>query len=131
MAMCAVDLDERPPLELLFTVEEETGLVGASHMSADLISSNYLLNLDNEANNELCIGMASIVQADVQVPLKYMNPPENYHFYTFSIQGLHGGHSGVDIHQPFGNAIILFFEILGSYEHSVCLLYTSPSPRDP
>jgi dipeptidase D len=49
---------EHGPLEFLFTVDEETGLTGASNLSPDMVDSRILLNLDSEEEGELCVGCA-------------------------------------------------------------------------
>lgn len=101
-----------PPLELLFTVDEETGLGGASNFDASMLSGKLMLNLDTEDWNELYIGCAggggweftrSFDTVAVELPCEY---------WSVSIKGLGGGHSGIQIHEQLGNAIKLLAQFL-------------------
>ncbi len=96
----------RPPLQLLFTVEEETGLIGASAMSADLIEGRLLLNLDSEHEGVFIVGCAGGKDSRISIPVtpsKIIG--KNQAFFTIEVHGLQGGHSGVDIHHQRANAI--------------------------
>jgi dipeptidase D len=58
------------PLEFVFTIDEETGLTGASEFPAGLLQSKYFLNLDGEEEGTLCIGCAGGVNTVAQQTLK-------------------------------------------------------------
>lgn len=96
---------EHPPLELLFTVEEETGLQGASGLDGSLLSASWLLNLDTEEPDEIIIGCAGGRGVDLSLPIE--RAPRDGEWMTFSLTvgGLAGGHSGIQIAEPLGNAI--------------------------
>jgi dipeptidase D len=92
------------PLEFVFTIDEETGLTGASEFPGGVLKSKYFLNLDGEEKGTLCIGCAGGIltrarcRVSMQVPLAKAA-------WRIKVSGLRGGHSGVDIHLGRGNAI--------------------------
>lgn len=92
------------PLEALLTVAEEVSLVGASRLAESWLQGDYLLNLDTEQGGDVTIGCAggSVVSAEAKqttVPLD-----ADYSVVKISIDGLVGGHSGMDIHTGRANA---------------------------
>lgn len=94
-----------PPLEALFTIDEETGMTGALGLKGGWLNGKILLNLDTEEDDELDIGCAGGM--DVTATLNYKTESgDESHFQGFliSISGLSGGHSGIDIHLGRGNA---------------------------
>ena len=95
---------EHPPLELLFTVDEETGLTGAQKLDPDLIKGRILLNLDSEDEGVFTVGCAGGEDIRIQLPLVYTNDSLPAHCYRLLAAGLHGGHSGIDIDKHFANA---------------------------
>jgi len=101
-----------PPLEALFTIDEETGMTGAFELKGGLLDAHILLNLDTEEDNELTIGCAGGV--DVTATGTYTNEaaPEGIKGYRLSVKGLTGGHSGTEIHLGRGNANKLMNRIL-------------------
>lgn len=102
---------EHPPLELLFTVDEETGLNGALGLETKYLKSKRMLNLDTEEWGSLYIGCAGGI--DYELERKYsFEPDNNQYFYELSLQGLAGGHSGVEIHEQRANAIKKINEVL-------------------
>ncbi len=99
------------PLELLFTIDEETGLTGASELGADMLEGRLLLNLDSEDEGELTIGCAGGMNTHVYLPLREEAGADGV-AYDVRVAGLKGGHSGVDIHLQRGNAIKLLVRAL-------------------
>lgn len=99
------------PLELLFTVDEETGLNGASSLKSDFINGRILLNLDSEEEDTFSIGCAGGGDSEIYLPIQKKTKTEGISFKV-SLTGLRGGHSGVDIHTGRGNAIQLLARIL-------------------
>jgi dipeptidase D len=97
----------RPPLELLFTVDEETGLTGAKQLQPKFVKGRTLINLDSETEGVFTVGCAG--GRDVQAFRSFATAPPavGARFLRLSVGGLHGGHSGVDIHRPRANAIRL------------------------
>ena len=103
----------RPALELLFTVEEETGLRGAESIDAGLVSGRTLVNLDSETEGVFTVGCAGGKDYTVTLPCRREATPPDYSGYEITVGGLTGGHSGVDIHRGRANANLLLAGILG------------------
>ncbi len=101
-----------PPLELLFTVDEETGLGGALYLDASLLSGTLMLNLDTEDWNELYIGCAG--GGGWHFARSFSEDPVAAELacWRLTLRGLAGGHSGVQIHEQLSNAIKLLGECL-------------------
>jgi len=101
-----------PPLEGLFTIDEETGMTGAKNLDATLISAKVMLNLDTEEDDEVDIGCAGGI--DVTAAANYVEQPTpvDSKAYHLTVKGLRGGHSGIDIHRGFGNANKIINQIL-------------------
>ncbi len=97
----------RPPLELIFTVEEETGLHGAANLEPSLVSARKMVNLDSEDPSVLTIGCAGGAGSILHLPLEKVPAVEGGTALTLTVSGLKGGHSGVQIHEHLANAIKL------------------------
>jgi dipeptidase D len=109
------------PLEFLFTIDEETGLTGASDLDPSLITGKILLNLDTEEENEVTIGCAGAGMSALSLPLATGPAPEGRATLEVSLSGLKGGHSGLEIHLPRGNALKLLARALyaAGLQHSI------------
>jgi len=92
------------PLEFLFTVDEETGLTGATKISADFLQGKILLNLDSEDEGSFTIGCAGGADSEILLPLKRKGETDG-ELFRIKVFGLRGGHSGIDIDQGRGNAL--------------------------
>lgn len=99
------------PLEFAFTIDEETGLTGASLFQPGLLKSKYFLNLDTEQEGDLCIGCAGGVNTPARRKVKLV-PPTGGAAWRIKVTGLRGGHSGVDIHLGRGNALRIMGGVL-------------------
>ncbi|CAB1056453.1 Cytosol nonspecific dipeptidase (EC [Olavius sp. associated proteobacterium Delta 1] len=86
-----------PPLELLFTVDEETGLNGAKELEAGFIKGRVLLNVDSETEGVFTVGCAGGRHTHISRKLALTDLAEESQFFNLNISGLHGGHSGIDI----------------------------------
>jgi len=95
------------PLEVLLTVNEETGLIGALELSPDLVSGHIMLNLDSERTGSICIGCAGGGGVTTHVPLNLHDTPGGTEGLELKLTGLRGGHSGLDIIENRGNAVKL------------------------
>ena len=95
---------QHPPIEALFTIDEETGMTGAMGLEAGLLKGKILLNLDTEEDDEIGMGCAGGV--DVTATRKYTEEitPQDVTGFSINVKGLNGGHSGMDIHKGFANA---------------------------
>lgn len=114
-AAMAVALDSQAvhgPLELLFTIDEETGLTGALGLSEELVDGRILLNLDSEEMDLVYMGCAGGSGVNTRLPINWTAPSNSYAGAKLSIKGLRGGHSGADIHENRGNAICLLARAL-------------------
>jgi dipeptidase D len=95
------------PLELLFTVDEESGLTGAAQLAGDLLTGRRLLNLDSEEEGSVYVGCAGGVNVHLELPLASAPAGAGSTALSVKVGGFRGGHSGVDIHLQRGNAIQL------------------------
>ena len=91
-------------IEALFTVDEETGLTGAFALDPNLLKGNILINLDSEDDGELFIGCAGGCDTIATFNYKEELSDERMFFFTVTISGLLGGHSGDDIDKGRANA---------------------------
>ncbi len=103
------------PLELLFTVDEETGLTGAGHLKPDFLQGRTLLNLDSEEEGSFFIGCAGGGDTELTLPIQRSTSNKGEHL-RIALSGCRGGHSGIDIHTGRGNAIQLLVRLLFNLE---------------
>lgn len=101
-----------PPLEVLFTIDEEAGMTGARGLKPGLLEGEILLNLDSEDEGELCIGCAG--GADFKASRTFSTSPPSAGSVALRVDvgGLRGGHSGVDIHLGRANANVVLARLL-------------------
>ncbi|MBL6988708.1 MAG: beta-Ala-His dipeptidase [Bacteriovoracaceae bacterium] len=103
---------EHPPLELLFTVDEETGLNGALNLDKSMIEGTKIINLDTEMWGDVYIGCAGGEDYTLKGQLTTHKPQEGAAALKIEVSQLTGGHSGMDIHRGRGNAIKILSELL-------------------
>jgi len=99
-------------IECLFTVDEESGMTGAVNMKADFFTGRLLLNLDSEDEGILYIGCAGGMDTIGTINYKSEPVPAGSAALEISVTGLHGGHSGDEIHKGYGNSIKIMNRIL-------------------
>ena len=107
-----------PPLELLFTIDEETGLKGAWGVDAQFLRGKKMINLDTEEWGSLYIGCAGGIDYEFK---KTFTPSESKlkgQVVKLTVGGFLGGHSGVDIHEQRGNAVKFLMDWLNSLDPS-------------
>ncbi len=95
----------RPPLELLFTVDEETGLTGANRLEPGFVHGKILLNIDSEDEGVFTVGCAGGVESRLRMPVAVSPVDTDTAILQLEAGGMRGGHSGVDIHKQRANAI--------------------------
>jgi len=95
---------EHGPVEVLLTIDEETGMTGAFALESGLLEADILLNLDSEDEGELYIGCAGGMNTSAKMKYNEEDVPSGMKAYKLAITGLKGGHSGLDIHLGRGNA---------------------------
>ena len=100
------------PLELLFTIDEETGLTGAAQLDADLLAGRRLINLDSEEEGILYVGCAGGGDMRLSLGVTPAGTGSDDRAVTVALRGLKGGHSGCDIHLQRGNAVCLLARAL-------------------
>ncbi len=98
-------------LEFLFTVDEETGLTGATKIKPDFLKGKILLNLDSEDEGVFTIGCAGGADTEIALPLDRKKDADG-ELFRLKLSGFRGGHSGIDIHKGRGNAIKLLSRML-------------------
>ncbi len=101
-----------PKLELLFTVDEETGLTGANALEPGFLTGKVLLNVDSEDEGIFTVGCAGGRDTKSALPLAYDPADKAAAFVKIGVGGLLGGHSGVDIKEHRGNANIILARFL-------------------
>ena len=101
-----------PPLEVLLTVNEESGMDGARGLAPGTLQGKMLINLDTEEWGHFYLGCAGGVDVEVRHDCAREDVPPDYALLRFEVSGLRGGHSGIDIHLGRGNAIKLLAEAL-------------------
>ena len=106
---------EHPAIEALFTIDEETGLTGAFELSKDILSGDILLNLDTEEDDEIDIGCAGGIDVTAKANYEEKEINKNSKTYRINLSGLHGGHSGMEIHKGLGNSNKLLNRFLYDY----------------
>jgi len=114
IALAALEEPEliHPPLEVLLTVNEESGMDGARELAPGTLQGKTLINLDSEEWGHFYLGCAGGVDVEVQHDCAQEALPSGYVILRFGVSGLRGGHSGIDIHLGRGNAIKLLVEAL-------------------
>ncbi len=116
LAVLEADTLEHPALELVFTVDEERGLAGASGLEASLLTGRRLLNLDSEEEGIFYIGCSGGGDSVLTLPARRDPVPSGSAALHCVVGGLRGGHSGADIHLQRGNAIQLLVRALWAAE---------------
>ncbi len=104
LAVLASDNIKHPPLEALFTADEETGMIGAFGLKEGFMKGEILINLDSEDEGELFIGCAGGTDTVAEFKYKKKQVPGNSLAYKISVTGLNGGHSGDEIDKGLGNS---------------------------
>ena len=114
-ASLAVAIDKEVihgPLELLFTVDEETGLTGVNNLQPGFISGRTLLNLDSEEHGAYYVGCSGGQDTVGILRIEKTHAAKGWAAYELLVTGLKGGHSGLDIHAGRANAIKLLGRLL-------------------
>ena len=112
MTILAADNIPHPPIEALFTIDEETGMTGALGLVAGLLKGKILLNLDTEDDRELTIGCAGGIDVTASGNYETAKCPPDVKGFLIKITGLTGGHSGMDIYKGRGNSNKLMNRLL-------------------
>ena len=110
LAILEADNIPHPPLECVFTVDEEVGMEGATGLDPALLQGRIFLNCDSEAEGILTVSCAGGARSDLTLPVKFEKAEgKGIHIY---VDGLLGGHSGAEIHKGRANSNKLMGELL-------------------
>ena len=112
------------PLEVLVTVDEETGMTGAFGLGENMITGNILLNLDSEDDAEIFVGCAGGVDTTAVFRYERSMSPKDFQYFRIDVKDGLGGHSGGDIHLGRANANKLLARFLWnvSKKHEVSVV---------
>lgn len=92
------------PVEVLVTVDEETGMTGANNLKPGVLNGDILINLDSETEGELYVGCAGGVDATASLAYSLLPVQPGYKAFSIDAKGMKGGHSGMDINLYRANA---------------------------
>lgn len=115
LAILASDTIKHPPIEALFTTDEETDMGGASNLETKYLKGRRMINIDSEEEGVLTVSCAGGVGVFCELPIHFMETTEfkeKHAAFHISISDLLGGHSGGEIHKPRQNAILLLANML-------------------
>jgi len=108
----AIDNAPHPELELLFTVDEETGLTGALKLGEDMLTQKSLINLDSEIMGYITIGCAGSSDSTISKVYPVEKLKDKMQLVKMTLKGGQGGHSGIEIHKKIANTHILMARFL-------------------
>ena len=103
---------KHPPIEAVFTVDEETGMFGANALDTSVLKGRKMLNIDSEEEGTLLVSCAGGERAEVVYEGETMRAQGE--LFSVTLYGLHGGHSGTEIDKGYLSANKLMGEILGT-----------------
>ena len=112
MALAILDSDDisHPPLEIVFTSDEEVGMTGANGIDCSVLKGKRMINLDSEAEGTLWVSCAGGVRADFGLNIGYTDCQSPV--YRIDVTNLHGGHSGAEIHNGYRNSNKIIGKVL-------------------
>jgi dipeptidase D len=122
LALLADRTIPHPPLEVIITVDEETGMYGAAGVDLSMLKSRTLINLDSEDEGIFTVSCAGGARGTIKLPV------ERHAVYgpcvRLTVEGLQGGHSGVEIHKNRANANKVMGELLSRIQKLMPLCIT-------
>ncbi len=115
LAVCEEPGVEHGPIELLLTVDEEAGGIGAEALEPGFVEGRTMINLDSEDDRVVVVGCAGGCNTEVEYAARRAAAPKDYVPMHLGVTGLRGGHSGLTIHENRGNAIKLLARMLHGF----------------
>lgn len=106
-----------PPIEAVFTSDEEIGMIGAGKLDFSLLSAKRMINLDAEEDDKVTVSCAGGMDVVMRCPLN--TKPVSAPFVSVTLSGLAGGHSGVDIGKGRENALLLAGRFLAHMRNQI------------
>jgi dipeptidase D len=125
MALLDAGNISHPPIEAIFTSEEERGMVGARAFDVSLLNGRRFINLDSEGEGIITVSSAAGAHLDIVIPVDTIPMPGGLITNRLWIHGLLGGHSGVDIDKGLANANVLIGRLLDTLKNSGYEFYIS------
>ena len=125
LALLADKTIPHPPLEVIITVDEETGMFGATGIDLSMLKGRTLINLDSEDEGIFTVSCAGGARGTISLPVhrRAVYGP----CVRLTVEGLRGGHSGVDIHKNRANANKVMGELLSRVQKLMPLCITKMS----
>ncbi len=117
LAILESDNITHPPIEAVFTSDEEIGLIGAGKLDMTVLSAKKMINLDSEEDDTVTVSCAGGCHFLTKTPVAYQE--KNGTKITVTLKGLKGGHSGVEINNNRVNADTLAGRFLNHIKHAV------------
>ena len=117
-----------PPIEALFTTDEETGMFGVAALDGSKLFGRKLINIDSEVEGVLTVSCAGGARAEIRLPAEKSVPTSPC--YELIIDGLKGGHSGVEIHKGRHNSNMLMAELLKELKHPYNIIDIEGGSKD-
>ncbi|MEG0371654.1 MAG: aminoacyl-histidine dipeptidase [Clostridium sp.] len=114
-----------PPLEVLITTQEEVGMGGAINLDNNLLQGDYLINLDSEEEGSLLASCCGGIRSVITLSCNSSCSDANYLAFNILVNGLKGGHSGMDIIKQRGNSNIIMGRVLSILIHNNIDFYIS------
>ena len=130
LALLEDDTIPHPPLEVIITVDEETGMEGAAGIDLSMLKGKTMINLDSEDEGIFTVSCAGGARATIHIPAerRVVYGP----CVKLTVEGLQGGHSGVEIHKNRANANKVMGEFLGRVQKlmPVCITKLEGGAKD-
>lgn len=122
LALLADDTIPHPPLEVIITVDEETGMDGAAGIDLSMLKGKTMINLDSEDEGIFTVSCAGGARGTIRLPVerRVVYGP----CVKLTVEGLKGGHSGVEIHENRANANKVMGEFLSRVQRLMPLCIT-------
>ena len=117
-----------PPLTVILTVDEETGMDGATGLAPDALTGKYLINIDSEQEGVFTVGCAGGIRVHMQEPAETQETSGTS--ISLTVSGLIGGHSGTEIHKPLLNANLVMLALLRAVSSPIALCAWQGGVRD-
>ena len=130
LALLADKSIPHPPIELIVTVDEETGMYGAAGIDLSMLKGRTMLNMDSEDEGIFTVSCAGGARATIHLPVQ--RRPVYGPCVRLSVEGLQGGHSGVEIHKKRANANKVMGEFLSRIQKlmPLCITQLSGGAKD-
>ena len=121
MALALLDSEElpHPRLEVVLTVDEGIGLLGAAALQTDMLQGRYMINVDSEDEGILTVSCAGGVRANCHIPIE--REPTSGRCFRLTVKGAVGGHSGIKIIDGGANANVLMGRLLYGISREMAL----------